>query len=91
MVGCIWIIPALDLLCTNVDASCKDMEAAAVAWACSLSGTPFLALKVVTDIVDGGRPTHEEFMENLHSAAVSLQKTLPQVIDFVVGKALHEL
>lgn len=32
----------------------KDMEAAAVAWACEQHGTPLFCIKVVTDLVDGG-------------------------------------
>ncbi len=73
------------------DATCKDMEAAAIAWTCELSCTPYFAIKVITDIVDGTRPSHEEFMENLHTAGVSLQDTLPRVIDFVVGKKIQDL
>jgi len=38
-----------------LDASVKDMEAAAIAWVAKLSNTPFFALKIVTDIVDGDR------------------------------------
>jgi 5'-methylthioadenosine nucleosidase len=67
------------------------MEAAAIAWVCELSMTPFLGLKVVTDIVDGDKPTHEEFLENLHTAAVSLQNVIPKVLDFIIGKKLSEL
>ena len=33
-----------------IDASVKDMEAAAVAWAAELYSVPYFALKVVTDI-----------------------------------------
>lgn len=73
------------------NASVKDMEAAAIAWSCSLHDTPHFGLKVVTDIVDGDRPTQDEFLENLHSAAESLQKALPQVIDYVCGKSHDEL
>jgi 5'-methylthioadenosine nucleosidase len=73
------------------DATVKDMEAAAIAWTAELSGTPFMALKVVTDIVDGGRPTQDEFFENLATAAASLQEKVPQLIDFVVGKKLSDL
>lgn len=35
---------------TTTDASVKDMEAAAVAWAAELYSVPYFALKVVTDI-----------------------------------------
>lgn len=31
----------------------KEMEAAAIAWAAHLHDTPFLALKAITDLVDG--------------------------------------
>lgn len=34
----------------SLDASVKDMEAAAVAWAAELYAVPYFALKVVTDI-----------------------------------------
>lgn len=67
------------------------MEAAAIAWTAALSNTPFIALKVVTDIVDGDRPTQDEFFENLATAAASLQVMIPKVIDFVVGKSLDML
>ena len=67
------------------------MEAAAIAWAAALSGTPFIALKVVTDIVDGDRPTEVEFFENLATAASKLQDMVPRVIEFVVGKSLNVL
>jgi nucleoside phosphorylase len=39
------------------NASVKDMEAAAIAYVAELAGVPFFGVKVVTDIVDGDRPT----------------------------------
>mmetsp|Transcript_30413 Transcript_30413/g.42090 ORF Transcript_30413/g.42090 Transcript_30413/m.42090 type:complete len:250 (-) Transcript_30413:99-848(-) len=85
--------------CTERDSECikanegsvKDMEAAALAHVAQVFGLPLLTVKSVTDIVDGDRATSEEFMENLASAAKSLQETLPQIIEFVVGKTLVEL
>lgn len=76
---------------TKPDATVKDMECAAIAWSAEITSTPFFALKVVTDIVDGDRPTHEEFMENLGTAAKSLQEAVPKIIDFLVGKKLNDL
>lgn len=73
------------------DASVKDMEAAAIAWSAEMWSTPYFGVKVVTDIVDGDKPSHEEFMENLGTAAMSLQGALPQVIDFICGKKHDEL
>ena len=76
---------------TQNDASVKDMEAAAIAWVTEHSNTPFLALKVVTDIVDGDQPTHEEFMENLGTAAKSLEKNLLLTVEFVVKEGVDKL
>mmetsp|Transcript_15581 Transcript_15581/g.33749 ORF Transcript_15581/g.33749 Transcript_15581/m.33749 type:complete len:251 (+) Transcript_15581:149-901(+) len=73
------------------DASVKDMEAAAIAWSAEMWSTPFFGVKVVTDIVDGDKPSHEEFMENLGTAAVSLQNALPKVIDYVCDRKHDEL
>jgi 5'-methylthioadenosine nucleosidase len=39
----------------------KEMEAAAVAWVCRQLRVPFVALKGVTDLVDGEQTTREEF------------------------------
>ena len=83
------VLPPLPVL---LDASVKDMEAAAVAWIAEVSGDiPMFAIKVVTDIVDGDRPTEEEFFENLQSAAHSLQEAVPKAVHFIVGKRLSEL
>ena len=73
------------------DASVKDMEAAAIAWASETWNVPHFGVKVVTDIVDGDKPTQEEFFENLGTAAKSLQEALPRVIDFVCDKKHDEL
>ncbi len=73
------------------DASVKDMEAASLAWVMDLNKTPFIALKVVTDIVDGDRPTQDEFLEHLSAASKSLQEKLPKILEFVMGKQLSQL
>eukprot|EP00555_Chaetoceros_dichaeta_P002623 CAMPEP_0198249672 /NCGR_PEP_ID=MMETSP1447-20131203/1121_1 /TAXON_ID=420782 /ORGANISM="Chaetoceros dichaeta, Strain CCMP1751" /LENGTH=236 /DNA_ID=CAMNT_0043934357 /DNA_START=154 /DNA_END=864 /DNA_ORIENTATION=- len=80
-----------DTLMVQNDASVKDMEAAAIAWSCKLTGTPHFGIKVVTDIVDGDQPTQDEFMENLGTAAKSLQESLPKVIEYVCGRSHEEL
>merc|ERR1719310_1132491 len=69
----------------------KEMECAAIAWAAELFNTPMLALKVVTDIVDGEHPTQDEFLKNLSTAAQSLQEAVPKVMDFIAGKELKDL
>ena len=37
----------------------KEMEAAAIAWVCSLYAKPLICVKAITDIVDGGRCVQE--------------------------------
>jgi len=39
------------------DAAVKDMEGAAIAYTAQLMATPLIAIKSVTDIVDGEHPT----------------------------------
>lgn len=73
------------------DASVKDMEAAAIAWSSEMHKTPWMAVKVVTDIVDGDIPTQDEFLENLAAASKSLQEALPKVLEHVCGKHHDEL
>jgi hypothetical protein len=48
------------------------MEAGAIAWVTE------------TDLVDGERHTHEEVLENLHTAFVALQAAMPEIIEHVV-------
>ena len=73
-------------MCFWTQATCKDMEGAAIAYVAHQMQVPMLALKSVTDIVDGEHPTPEEFMKNLGTAAKSLQEALPKVLDFVSVK-----
>ncbi|MDX9771170.1 MAG: hypothetical protein RBT19_12470 [Tenuifilaceae bacterium] len=61
----------------------KDMEAAAIAWVAQQHNIPFLAIKSITDIVDGEKPTEEEFLENLHQASESLSKQVVRVLQWL--------
>ena len=64
----------------SVNAMAKDMEAAAVAWACALNEVPFTALKVTTDLVDGEITTEEEFVTNLQYASNRLSEGILSLI-----------
>jgi 5'-methylthioadenosine nucleosidase len=79
-----------ELMLAN-DASVKDMEAGAIAWVCKMCSVPYLGVKVITDVVDGGVPAQEEFLANLSTAAQSLQASLPKVIAFVADKNVEDL
>ncbi|KAK4562422.1 hypothetical protein RGQ29_005060 [Quercus rubra] len=73
------------------DATVKDMEGAAVAYVADLLKVPAIFVKAVTDIVDGEKPTAEEFLQNLAAVTAALDNTVTQVIDFINGKCLSEL
>ena len=68
------------------EATAKDMEFAALSCVAELFETPIIGVKVVTDLVDGDRPSHEEFMENLGMAAKSLQENVEKIIDSLCGE-----
>ncbi|MAF92578.1 MAG: hypothetical protein CL674_15020, partial [Bdellovibrionaceae bacterium] len=65
----------LDLI-HEFGAHAKEMEAAAIAEICEENNIPLICIKSITDIVDGGIPTHEEFMANLNKASEELSKHL---------------
>ena len=73
------------------EAAVKEMEAAAVAYACSLWKVPMFAVKSVTDIVDGDRPPAEEFLANLGKATAALTTAISHVVDHMQGKTLGQL
>lgn len=52
---------------------------------------PAIFLKAVTDIVDGDKPTAEEFIQNLETVATALKQAASRVVDFINGKNFTEL
>uniref|UniRef100_A0A2N9F1S6 Nucleoside phosphorylase domain-containing protein n=1 Tax=Fagus sylvatica TaxID=28930 RepID=A0A2N9F1S6_FAGSY len=76
---------------TANDATLKDMEGAAVAYVADLLKVPVIFVKAVTDLVDGEKPTAEEFLQNLAAVTAALDQAVTQVIDFINGKCLSEL
>ena len=63
----------------------KDMEAAAVAFVCSLLNTPCLLIKSVTDLIDGGENTLEEFRKNLSLASSELSKKNIMLVEHLLA------
>jgi nucleoside phosphorylase len=61
----------------------KEMEACAIAWVAWLLKVPMIALKSVTDLVDGPHPTQDEFLANLSFASSELEKKLLMLLDFL--------
>ncbi|KAK4437695.1 5'-methylthioadenosine/S-adenosylhomocysteine nucleosidase 2 [Sesamum alatum] len=72
-------------------ATLKDMEGAAVAYVADLLKVPVIFLKGVTDIVDGNKPTSEEYLQNLAAVVAALAKAVTKVVDFINGKTFSEL
>ncbi|XP_010268331.1 PREDICTED: 5'-methylthioadenosine/S-adenosylhomocysteine nucleosidase 2 [Nelumbo nucifera] len=73
------------------DAAVKDMEGAAVAYVADLLSVPVIFVKAVTDIVDGDKPTAEEFLQNLVAVTTALDQAVTRVLDFISGKCVSEL
>lgn len=68
----------------------KEMEAASVAWVCRQARVPFLAVKSITDLVDGGKATEEEFYANLEMASRRLQDELANIVSKVANQPLNK-
>ena len=64
----------------------KEMEAAAIAAVAKMYKTPMIAIKSVTDLVDGGHTTPEEFLANLTRASELLQKNVFKLLEILSGK-----
>lgn len=74
--------PDHDLASMDTSATvAKDMEAAAVAWTCEHTATPFTALKVITDLVDHHTETAEQFLANLRTATEALADAARRLAD----------
>lgn len=62
-----------------------------MAYVADIFSTPAIFVKAVTDIVDGEKPTAEEFLHNLISVAAALEVAVTKVIDFISGKRISDL
>jgi 5'-methylthioadenosine nucleosidase len=73
------------------NASCKDMEAAAVAWLCQMFNVPLIALKSITDLVDGTEKVEIDFAKNFNFAIKNLEDKLYKIIYFIQSIELSKL
>ncbi|WZZ77034.1 hypothetical protein YC2023_088404 [Brassica napus] len=86
------LIPALDMstqdesLIIANDATLNDMEGSAVAYVAELLKVPVMFLKAVTDLIDGDKPTAQEFLQNLSLVTSALEETATKVTNFINGK-----
>ena len=67
------------------DGELKEMEAAAVAFVCSLFHTPCMIVKSVTDLLDTSEETLEVFHKNLAFASEQLCKANVKIIDYITS------
>ncbi|PSS26003.1 5'-methylthioadenosine/S-adenosylhomocysteine nucleosidase [Actinidia chinensis var. chinensis] len=72
-------------------ATIKDMEGAAVAYVADLLKVPAIFVKAITDIVDGDKPTADEFLQNLAAVTAALDQAVTKVVNFINGKCLSDL
>jgi nucleoside phosphorylase len=72
-------------------AQVKDMEAASIAWMAETLGVPMLAIKSITDLVDGPTPTSEQFVANFARASQRLRDTLIEVLEFCEDRTIADL
>lgn len=64
----------------------KDMEAAAIAWVCRTLSVPMIAIKAITDLIDKGAPTENQFMENFHQATTNLHLKTIELLQLLQQK-----
>ncbi|HSX35470.1 MAG TPA: hypothetical protein VLH84_00885 [Patescibacteria group bacterium] len=69
----------------------KEMEAAAIAEICTGAGLPFIALKSITDIIDGNEVTGVEFMRNLEIASLRLQEALHELLKYLYPELVRQI
>ncbi len=69
---------------TDNSVDIKEMEAAAVAWVCSLHNTDFTAIKAVTDFVDLPETTSELFLNNMELAAGNLRNKIVGITEYLL-------
>jgi len=62
----------------------KEMEAAAIAWVCSLYKVDFTAIKAITDFVDRPETTSELFLKNLAMASANLKDKVVNIINYLL-------
>jgi 5'-methylthioadenosine nucleosidase len=85
-------------LCSDLEASkwsdfpsLTFWQGAAVAYVADMFSTPAIFVKAVTDIVDGVKPTYEEFLQNLIAVTTALELAVTKVVDFISGKRISDL
>ncbi len=59
----------------------KDMEAAAVAWVAKIHQVPMFCVKAITDLMDSGIPTSQEFQTNLNLATQNLREACFKIVE----------
>jgi 5'-methylthioadenosine nucleosidase len=74
------------------DALVKDMEAAAFAEIAEQFNVPFIGIKSISDLVDGNKPTPDQFQDNFGLATRNLHGALTKFVRFLAnGRRLEDL
>ena len=72
-------------------ADVKEMEAAAVGWVANTMGVPIVAIKAITDHVDHGADTAEQFTANFSLATERLVDAVERLLEDADGRSLGYL
>ena len=83
--------PTDDVQIRSLDGRVKEMEAAAVAYVCELFGTPVMAVKTITDLVDSPVATSEQFLDNFELASSRLREAIVAVLLELEDSSLDRL
>ena len=73
------------------NASCKEMEAAAVAWVAMLHRQAFIAIKSVTNLLDNSLASEDQFSRHFSIATVSLTENVRRVLNYCIGRTIGDL
>ena len=69
----------------QLNGTCKEMEAAAIAQVCALYDKPYVGVKSVTDLMDVEEGSSDQFLANLAFASENLQKVVINMFDNIAG------
>jgi 5'-methylthioadenosine nucleosidase len=73
------------------NAAVKEMEAAAIAEVTQMRGVPFIALKIITDLVDTEHCPQNQFTNNFDKLITHLADKVKQLCSVLIGKNLKEI
>ncbi len=69
----------------------KEMEAAAIAWVCWIKQVPLFAVKSITNLLDLGESSEQQFNDNFAVAVLGLAVCIQRIVEAMRGKFISDL